>query len=324
MLSHGSSELVFINESTSISVDVWPDLINGSFDIVMILFWNISRDAVEDFLLGKHGISILVAVVNDVGSGWSPSCKELGKLWSFTLWFLASFLLSKSSMLSHGSGELMFINESTSISVNVWPDFINGCLDIGMILFWNIFLDAVEDFLLGKHGISVFVAMVNDIGSGWSPSCKKLGELWSFTLWFLTSLLLSKSSFAPHGSSKLVFVNESTSISVNVWPDIINEVLSFLVMLFWNVFLDAVEDFLLGKHGISILVAVVNNVGSGWSLCCKKLGEFGLWSSSLKVDSEGSADKNGGEFHRSVDLFWVNLLSRFEINPLLKPDFSQN
>jgi hypothetical protein len=151
------------------------------------------------------------------------------------------------SVLSHGGTKLLLVNFAISILVDLCESFLNHITGHLSVLFVrNVSIDAGKGLIKVDSTSLVGVTLFNDVRWGWVSSWSLSTSLRSLllvtSLWlselsllsrsshnlgeFLRSILLwslfSSSISSSQGLFKLVLINFSRFVSVNLWPHLFN------------------------------------------------------------------------------------------------------
>merc|ERR1711934_710678 len=164
-----------------------------------------------------------------------------------------------------GSSKLLHVDFTVSVLVNLWPEIVNGGVDIGYVRGGNVGLDALLGLWLGDLVVSISVACVHPLGGiFW---LNNLGELVGF-----------------HGGSELLSVDFAVSVLVNVLETLVNHLVGLSVVL-WvgDVGVDASVGLIDVDSTGSISVASINDVLSRWSFQGKSGLSFLSFSSFLSL-----------------------------------------
>lgn len=148
----------------------------------------------------------------------------------------------------------MDVDLSASVGVNQWPDLVDGLINMFFVLRGNVLLDAVFDFLLGELSVSRGVALLHNFSRRWASSLESLGKV-------VGPLVVS------HGLGKLVLVNLTVAVLVNVLKASINHIVGLFVLL-WvsDVGVNAGMGLLNVDSTGSIRVTGIDNIGRRWSI----------------------------------------------------------
>jgi len=177
----------------------------------------------------------------------------------------------------HGTFELMNVDLSASVGVNHGPDLVNHLINVVDVLRGAVSLDADLSFGLGDLAVSGGVTLFHDLGGGW---------------WAL--LKLGESLVGSHGLGKLVLIDLSVTVLVNVIKASVNHVVGLLVLL-W-----------VGDVSVNAGVGLINVDSTG------SVGVTGIddvsWGGSTLGEGWGSVSHGGSE------LVLINLSASIGVN----------